>query len=366
MDLNQLGWNPHFETHFSPLRDDGMVPARVTREDRASYRLMAEDGVLTGAVSGRFRHQTTSLGEFPAVGDWVAARPHDGEPKATIHAVLPRMSAFRRNVAGARTEDQVLAANVDTVFLMTGLDGNFRLRRIERYLTLAYGSGAAPVVILSKADLCPEVEDRIAEVESIALDVPVHAISATEGSGLGELDQYLDPGRTVALLGSSGVGKSTLINALLGADLLGVQAVREADSRGRHTTTHRELVGLPGGALVIDTPGMRELSLWGEDATPDAAFADVETLARECRFADCAHRHEPGCAVQQAITDGTLEFERYDSYLRLQREAHRAEQRQRQKERMAERSVSKPERNREKRRTRRDRRQQARAVGGDG
>jgi ribosome biogenesis GTPase len=333
----------------------------VAREDREHYRLWTEDGPLTGMVSGRFRHETVTFGDFPAVGDWVAAAARPGQGAATIHAVLPRTSAFRRIVAGGRSDDQVVAANVDTVFLMTGLDGDFRLRRIERYLALAWGSGATPVVVLSKADLCPDVDERVERVEATAAATPVHAVSATEGTGLDKLEPYLQPARTVALMGSSGVGKSTLINALLGAELLETNAVREADSRGRHTTTHRELVVLPGGALLIDTPGMRGLGLWGEDAEPDDVFSDVESFARDCRFTDCNHASEPGCAVQQAIANGTLEIERYDSYLKLKREARSAERRYEQKLRMAERAAGRKKHDEDTRRERRRRRQEMRA-----
>jgi ribosome biogenesis GTPase len=360
MDINALGWDAHFETHFAPHRAAGLTPGRVAREDREHYRLWTEAGPLTAAVAGRFRHETVTFGDFPAVGDWVAAALRPDEGSATIHAVLPRRSAFRRTVAGGRSDDQVVAANVDRVFLMTGLDGNFRLRRIERYLTVAWGSGAGPVVVLSKADLCLDVEDRLEQVKAVAADTPVHAVSATEGTGLDELEPYLQPAQTVALMGSSGVGKSTLINALLGAELLATRDVREADSRGRHMTTHRELVVLPGGALLIDTPGMRELGLWGEDASPDDAFADVEALARECRFSDCSHNSEPGCAVQQAIGDGVLEVERYDSYLKLGREARSAERRYEQKLRMAERAAGRKKHDEDVRRERRRRRQETR------
>jgi ribosome biogenesis GTPase len=274
MHLTDLGWTPHFDVSFQPYAGLGLAPARVAREDRGLYRLWTEDGVLTARVTGRFSEAATLPADYPAVGDWVAVQP-DGRGWSAIHAMLPRRSVFTRGAAGSGNAEQVLAANVDTVFLMTGLDGDFNVRRIERYLAAAYGTGAQPVVLLSKADLCSDPAGRVEEVEFVAPGAPVHALSAAGGTGLDALAPYLQTGQTVALLGSSGVGKSTLINALLGAEVLAVNAVRASDSHGRHTTTHRELVRLPCGALVIDTPGMRELRLWGEEEAADAVFADV-------------------------------------------------------------------------------------------
>jgi ribosome biogenesis GTPase len=223
-------------------------------------------------------------------------------------------------VAGERTEEQVVAANVDTIFLVSGLDREFNLRRIERYLTLAWGSGATPVVILNKSDISPDLESRVAEVQAVAVGVSIHPLSAALGLGLEQLAPYFAPGRTVALLGSSGVGKSTLINRLLGEDLLPVQSVRESDDRGRHTTSRRELVLLPSGALIIDTPGLREVQLWSDEEGVGGAFGDIEDLARGCRFRDCTHTHEAGCAVKEASTSGTLLPARLKSYRKLQRE----------------------------------------------
>jgi ribosome biogenesis GTPase len=234
--------------------------------------------------------------------------------------VLPRKSAFIRKSPFNETKPQVLAANVDVVFIVAGLDNDFNLRRIERYLTLGWESGAQPVVLLTKADLCDDVDARVAEVEAIAFGVPVHAVSAPRGDGVDTVRSYVPPGRTAGLLGSSGVGKSTLVNALVGHELLPTQPVRESDSEGRHTTTHRELVLLPEGGLVLDTPGMRELQLWDADEGIAATFDDVEALIAQCRFTDCSHGEEPGCAVREAIKEGTLDKERFESWEKLQRE----------------------------------------------
>ncbi len=292
-------------------------------EHRSEYVIYTEHGELRAELAGRLRHGD----EHPAVGDWVAVALRPSEGRATIHAVLPRRSAFTRKVAWAETKPQVVAANVDVVFVVCGLDANYNVRRIERYLTLAWESGAQPVVLLTKADLCDDVDPRVYEVESIAFGVPVHAVSAPHGDGLETVRSYVPAGRTAALLGSSGVGKSTLVNALVGEELLATQGLRD-DGRGRHTTSHRQLVPLPEGGLVLDTPGMRELQLWDADEGMQAAFADVDALAAQCRFADCAHREEPGCAVRAALAGGTLDVERFESWGKLQRELERLARKQ--------------------------------------
>jgi ribosome biogenesis GTPase len=240
--------------------------------------------------------------------------------RATIRGILPRISKFSRKVAGSVVEEQNVAANMNTVFLVMALNQDFNVRRLERYLVLAWESGADPVVLLSKADSCDRIKESVAEVESVAIGVPIHVISSLDNKGLDALAPYFGEGQTAALQGSSGVGKSTLINRLVGSDVQATGDIRRSDDRGKHTTTRRELIALPGGGLLIDTPGMRELQLWEADGGLDASFRDVEQLAVRCRFTDCRHDREPGCAVQEALADGSLDYGRYRSYMKLQRE----------------------------------------------
>jgi ribosome biogenesis GTPase len=312
--LERFGWTPEREAEFQEHAELGCFPARVAVEHRSAYVLYAEAGELRAELAGRLRH----LGVTPAVGDWVAVRP-----PGTIVAVLPRHTVFSRKEPWELTE-HVLAVNADAVFVVSSLTRDLNLRRLERYLAAAWESGAQPAIVLTKLDLCDDLAAALAAVESVAFGVPVHAMSAITGEGLDELLPYLAPGRTVALLGSSGVGKSTLVNRLAGAELLATQELR-ADGRGRHTTTHRELVVLPGGALVLDTPGLRELQLWEAADGLDQTFEDVASLAAGCRFGDCAHEREPGCAVRQALATGALPAERFESYRKLQREQARLE-----------------------------------------
>lgn len=321
MRLTALGWDDRFAAAFDALRLGADVePARVAIEFNYLYRVWTADGERDATTSGRLKHRAGSRGELPAVGDWVALRKRRVHDQGAIVAVLPRRSAFSRKMAGAITDEQVVAANVDVVFVVMALDADFNLRRLERYLLLARESGAAPVILLTKPDLSDAVPARVAETASIGGAIPVHVVSPKLNVGLEQLAAYLTPGRTGALLGSSGVGKSTIINRLLGQDVRKTREVREADSRGRHTTPHRELIVLPNGGLIIDTPGMRELQLWDVDEAVRETFDDIERFAAGCHFTDCRHRDEPRCAVKAAVADGRLAASRLESYHKLQGE----------------------------------------------
>ena len=320
MRLEELGWNRIFEDAFAPYRAGGFEPLRVVREDRGQYQTVGESREGPAAITGKLRNEARSRQDFPGVGDWVAARWTEDGGLAVIHAVLPRRSVFLRKAAGDTAEEQLVAANVDVVLLVSGLDSDFNPRRIERYLTLAWDSGAKPVVVLNKADLCDDIEGRLREAESVACRADIVVLSAANASGLDPVRAYCTPGKTVALLGSSGVGKSTLINALLGAELQATGSVREDDGRGRHTTTRRELIVMPGGGILIDTPGMRELQMWGDESGLDKPFEDIATLAASCKFHDCRHVNEPGCAVRAAIESGELDPARLKSYEKILRE----------------------------------------------
>jgi ribosome biogenesis GTPase / thiamine phosphate phosphatase len=318
--LEDFGWTPSFEDHFRPHLAAGWTPARVAATYTHLYRLLTLVGERMASVSGRFRHEALGQRGFPATGDFVAVELRSGEERATIHALLPRSSCFSRKVKGSRAEEQVVAANIDTVFLTAGLDGDFNPRRVERTLVLAWESGASPVVVLTKADVCIDVEAKKRAMEEAANGVPVLITSAATGEGVEALDKYLSPGRTVALLGSSGTGKSTLVNRLLGHDRQRTLAVREGDDRGRHTTTHRELIPLPSGGLVIDTPGLREIQLWAGEESLGEAFSDIAAFAEDCRFRDCQHNGEPGCGVAAALADGRLAAARLESQRKLGKE----------------------------------------------
>jgi ribosome biogenesis GTPase len=319
--LEELGWSPFFAAAFERAADPGLFPARVAVQiTSGKYLLYCGEGEVQGEIAGRLHYLATGPQDLPAVGDWVAARRVPSEPRAVIVDLLPRRSKFSRRAAGKRADEQIVAANVDVVFLVQALDSTLNLRRLERYLVVGSDSGARPVVLLNKADLCQNLDDVRAAVEQVAAGAPVHVMAAREGRGVEAMYGYLGEGITGAVLGSSGVGKSTIINRLLGADHLPTQEVREVDEKGRHTTTRRELVVLPGRGLLIDTPGMRELQLLGGTEGIEAAFEDVQALALECRFRDCGHDEEPGCAVRQALEDGRLAVDRFESYRKLLRE----------------------------------------------
>jgi ribosome biogenesis GTPase / thiamine phosphate phosphatase len=320
--LIELGWDEVWAAEFAALAHDGDTPARVSLEHNHVFRVLSPAGEHLAELSGRIRHEAANRSEMPAVGDWVAMRPATAEgARPQIRAILPRRSVFSRKSAGHETKEQVVAANIDTIFLVSGLDQDFNARRIERYLVMSRQSGAQPVIVLNKADLPVNIDRIIKDIDAVAPNVPVHAVHAKgTGADVNALRTYLTVGRTVALLGSSGVGKSTIINALAGEDLLKTAAVRESDGRGRHTSVHRHLLVLGGGGVVIDTPGMREIQLWDADDAVDEVFPEIEARAGDCRFRDCHHDTEPGCAVKAAVADGTIDADRYESFIKLQQE----------------------------------------------
>jgi ribosome biogenesis GTPase len=334
-DLAALGWDEAWDEAFQPHRDAALAPGRVAVQHRGEWDVLTEDGEVRARVPGRLRHEASSLADLPVVGDWVALDTSTRGPP-TIRAVLPRRTRFSRRAAhdpgSQATREQVVAANVDLVFVTASLADEMNARVLERYLTLAWESGARPVILLTKADVEPDPAGVAAEVAEIGGQVPVHAISSRSGLGLEAVRGYLRPGVTGALLGPSGVGKSTLVNMLLGEELLATGSVRD-DGTGRHTTTRRELVVLPGGGLVVDNPGMRELHLWLADEGLDEAFDDIAELAVQCRFSDCHHDGEPGCAIEAALAGGRLAPERWQSYRDLQRELAELEARLERRER---------------------------------
>jgi ribosome biogenesis GTPase len=317
--LNRYGWSDALQQQFSSYAALGLEPARVLIQQRGRYEIVTEAGERSATLAGKFAHDATD-GGYPVTGDWLGVSAPKGEGDAIIRAVLPRATTFTRREAGpGAPRGQVVAANVDVALLVASLNADLSLRRIERYLASAWESGAEPVVVLTKADMCTDVDERKAEVEAVAFGVAVHAISSVTGQGLDGVRAHLAPGKTAVLLGSSGVGKSTLVNALAGKEIMLTREIRDDDT-GRHTTTHRELILLPDGTLVLDTPGMRELGLWDAGAGVSATFADLEALFAQCRFDDCRHRAEPGCAVRAALENGTLEASRWESWSKLQKE----------------------------------------------
>ena len=320
MNLIEIGWNDFFAKHFEPFKAQELIPARIACVRRNGYLIYCEFGELNADLTGKLRYQARTAQDLPAVGDWVAMKSLGNEFQVMIFGLLPRKSSFSRKVAGNETQEQVVAANVDTVFIVNSLDQSFSPARIERYLTVANNSQAMPVIILNKADLCPNIEEVLAKMKLIALDIPVHIVSATENTGIAELRKYLSIGKTVALVGSSGVGKSTIINCLLGEERQRVESISNSTGKGKHVTTSRELILLPTGGMLIDNPGMRELQLWADETNLNQTFEDIKELASQCRFNDCQHKHEPGCAVRKAIQQGSLDMKRFKNYLKLQRE----------------------------------------------
>lgn len=323
MTLNDWGWSSFFAEQLKAIDTPELLPARVIRGEKNYFRVWSEQGELTVRFAGKIRHKADGRKDLPAVGDWVVVEAQS-DGRGIIQALLKRKSSFSRNLPGRRksrgrerVEQQVIAANVDLVFIVSGLDRDFNLRRLERYLTLVGGSGASAVIILNKTDLCENPDGCRQQVQQIAGDTPVHLCMARNSDQLDILQPYLEFGKTIALLGSSGVGKSTIINALLGESRQKVSEVSSSDGKGRHTTTHRELIHLPNGAILMDNPGMKELHLWGEQQDLVESFSDIEQLASHCKFSDCKHRTEPKCAVTAAVENGQLSQERLDNYHKL-------------------------------------------------
>lgn len=337
MILNKLGWNKKYEKEFNKINKEGYLPSRIVREEKGSYYVRYEKGECIAQVSGKLRYNAKKISNFPSVGDWVAIKLINNGEKAIIYELMTRKSSFTRKspVSGGRknrdvygrkitfggaTEEQVIAANIDIIFLVMSLDDNFNLRRLERYLLIAWNSGAKPIIFLNKTDMCNDLEDKLRKVEDIAKGVKIHCISALNEEGIDELKKYISEGKTIGLFGSSGVGKSTIINCLVGYNKLLTGVVREGDNKGRHTTIWRELVMIPTGGILIDTPGMRELQVWSEKEDLNELFKDIKELESQCKFNDCSHSKEPGCAIKKALEDGTLDRKRYDNYLIMQLE----------------------------------------------
>ncbi|MFC1726410.1 ribosome small subunit-dependent GTPase A [candidate division KSB1 bacterium] len=318
-NLKSLGWDEFFEEEFKQFSSLGFSAGRIAAENKNSYVVLSEKGELFGEVTGKLLFSSDNVSDLPKVGDWVVYSEYD-DSKAVIHNVLKRRTGISRNIAGKKTDEQVIAANMDYVFIVQGLDGNFNLRRLERYLIIALQSGAEPVIILNKADLCENLKNYISNVKEIAPDIKIFAVSALKNEGIDKIKEFLNTGETAVFVGSSGVGKSTIINSILGEDKQETGEVREKDSRGRHVTSRREIILLPGGGLVIDTPGMRELQLWSSDSGFEETFADIEVLAAGCHFSDCSHTEEIKCAVKEALEKGELSEKRLESYRKLQKE----------------------------------------------
>lgn len=318
--IKSLGWNSFYQDKLSNRVEKDLIPARVAVENKNNFILYTEYGEIPGEVSGRLLFTSDNTSSLPKVGDWVLVDLYDNNTLAIINEVMPRRTKLSRKVAGNKSDEQIIASNIDTIFIVQSADETFNLNRIERYLVAVKNSGANPVVLLSKSDLCDDVEGYIESTKNSAHTVDVFAISVKDTNSIEVISTIISEGETIALIGPSGVGKSTLINELIGEERQSVNEVRLGDSKGKHTTTKRELIMLPGGGLIIDTPGMREFQLWSDDVSLNSAFPEIDSLSEDCKYKDCSHIHEAGCAVLDAVNRGIIKAKRYANYLKMRKE----------------------------------------------
>ncbi len=331
--LNQLGWNVYFDQHFKPFQAQGFAVGRVAIENRDNYLVLTDSQEYFAEVTGKLLFNASSSSDLPKVGDWVVVSLFESENKAIIHDVLPRLTKFSRKIAGPKTEEQILATNIDYIFVVQSCDDDFSLRRLERQQVMVYEGGAQPIIVLNKIDLCDNYEEYVSRIEKIIHNVEIVAVSAKTELGMDQLKSCLEAGRTFAFIGSSGVGKTSLINKMIGNEIFKTNEVRDKDSKGRHTTTRRELIRIPGGGLLIDTPGLREFQLWEANEGLDEVYSEIAELSEGCRFSDCTHTQEIGCAVIEAVESGVLSKDRYESYLKLSKELAYLKNKQEQKNR---------------------------------
>ena len=322
MNLKNIGFNDYVEAHFNSISSDDDMIARISGEYEKIYKIVTEGGEKTAEISGNMKYNAEGRFDYPVVGDWVLVKGHKNSDRYIIKKIIPRQTKVSRKVAGKKSEEQIISANIDYIFIMSDLKDDYNINRLERYLTIAWDSGAKPIIVLNKADLCnkKDIENKKSEVEKIAFGVPVHVISCKKNRGLTEINRYLSSGTTISLIGSSGVGKSTLINQIIGRTKQKTNNTRKSDGKGKHTTTAREIIIIPDKGVIIDTPGMREIQLWNNDSGINSTFADIEKLSKRCKFNDCTHTHEPNCAVKDAINSGDLSEDRLKNFHKMKRE----------------------------------------------